>query len=194
MARCELHPNQRRPKAHDALRRQWLPPHHQPLCAPAMQITQDTAVTLRLKISDAASGQRLDGNDEPMAYLHGGYENTLPKVEAALEGKEKGFQTTLTLAPADAFGERDEALLRTIPKAEFPPGVKVGGQLQGRGEDGQEVAFTVLKIKGPQVLLDGNHPWAGKTLRIALTVLDVRAASAQEIAHRHVHGAHGHQH
>jgi FKBP-type peptidyl-prolyl cis-trans isomerase SlyD len=129
-----------------------------------------------------------------MAYLHGGYENTLPKIEEALDGKEKGYQTVLNLSPEDAFGQRDEALVRTIPKTEFPPGVKVGGQLQGRLDDGTEHVFTVTKIKGPVVLLDGNHPWAGKALKFSLQVTDVRAALPVEIEHRHVHGAHGHHH
>jgi len=159
-----------------------------------MPITKDTVVTLRYKVSDATTGKLIEEANEPMAYLHGGYDNTLPKIEAALEGKEKGFQTTLTLAPADGFGERDESLARAIPKSEFPPGVKVGGQLRGHLDDGREHVFHVVKIKGPQVLLDGNHPWAGKTLRFALTVTDVRAATEEEIAHRHVHGAHGHHH
>jgi len=56
------------------------------------------------------------------------------------------------------------------------------------------IVFTVVKIKGPVVHLDGNHPLAGKTLRLALKVLEVRAASEEEIAHGHVHGAHGHHH
>ena len=129
-----------------------------------------------------------------MAYLHGGYENTLPKIEEALDGKEKGYQTVLNLAPEDAFGERDESLVRSIPKTDFPPGVKVGGQLQGRLDDGREHVFTVMKIKGPVVLLDGNHPWAGKALKFSLQVTDVRAAQPVEIEHRHVHGAHGHHH
>ncbi len=72
--------------------------------------------------------------------------------------------------------------------------MKVGGQLQGRGEDGREQAFTVMKIKGDTVHLDGNHPWAGKVLRFGLKVIEVRMASGEEITHRHVHGAHGHHH
>lgn len=159
-----------------------------------MQISKDTAVTLRYRISDPATGQLVEDGKEPMAYLHGGYGNTLEKIEAALEGKQAGDSVTLTLAPEDAFGVRDEALLRTIPKSEFPPGVKVGGQLEGQLADGSSRAFTVVKIKGPVVHLDGNHPWAGRTLRFAITVADVRAASTEEIAHRHVHGAGGHHH
>ena len=84
--------------------------------------------------------------------------------------------------------------MRSIPKAEFPPGVKVGGQLQSAGPDGSPMVYNVVKIKGPEVQLDGNHPLAGQALRFAATVKAVRAASAEEIAHRHVHGAHGHQH
>jgi FKBP-type peptidyl-prolyl cis-trans isomerase SlyD len=72
--------------------------------------------------------------------------------------------------------------------------VKVGGELEGRLEDGTRHVFTVTKIKGPQVMLDGNHPWAGKALRFNLQVMQVRPATAEEITHGHVHGAHGHHH
>src|SRR5438874_10024227 len=53
-----------------------------------------------------------------------------------------------------SFGTRDESLLRTIPKKEFPPGVKVGGQLEGRTDDGQPHVFHVMKIKGDTVHLE----------------------------------------
>ena len=159
----------------------------------AMNIEKDTAVTLRFKVVDL-QGKLLEESKEPMVYLHGGYGNTLPKIEEALEGKIAGYQTTLELQPEDAFGLRDESLVKTIPKTQFPPSVKIGGQLEGRGDDGQTHAFTVTKIKGDTVLLDGNHPLAGKALRFSLTVADVRKASEEEIAHRHVHGEHGHHH
>lgn len=158
-----------------------------------MQITKNTAVTIQFKVTDT-TGKLLDQSQEPIAYLHGGYGNTFAKIEAALEGQSVGFSTTVELAPADAFGEYNEALLQTIPKTQFPPGVKVGGQLEGRSDDGSTIVFTVVKIKGPVVHLDGNHPHAGKTLRFAIKVLEVRAASEEEIAHGHVHGAHGHHH
>jgi len=159
-----------------------------------MKIQKDSAVTLRYKVADAVSGKLIEEGRDPMVYLHGGYDNIFPKVEAALEGQETGFQTSLNLQPEDAFGARDEALLRTIPKSEFPPGVKVGGQLEGRNDQGEPQVYTVMKIKGPQVLLDGNHPLAGKALKFSLTVTGVRAATEEEIAHRHVHGEHGHHH
>ena len=158
-----------------------------------MKIEKDTAVTLRLKVTDTL-GKIMEADKEPVVYLHGGYGNTLPAIEAALEGQEAGFQTTLALEPKDAFGERDEELMRTIPRDQFPPGVKVGGQLEGHGSDGRAQVFNVSKIKGSVVILDGNHPLAGKALRFAIKVVSVRQASAEEIAHQHVHGEHGHHH
>lgn len=158
-----------------------------------MKISKDTAVTLQIKVADA-NGKVINDSKDPSVYLHGGYENIFPKIEAALDGQEPGYQVTVALAAEDAFGARNEALLRTIPKSEFPVGVKVGGQLQGRGDDGQELVFNVMKIKGPVVHLDANHPMAGMALRVTVKVSDVRAASAEEIAHKHVHGEHGHHH
>ena len=159
-----------------------------------MKIQKDSVVSLRYKVAEATTQKLIDEGRNPMVYLHGGYENTFPRIEAALDGKETGYQTTLELQPEDAFGARDESLVRTIPKSEFPPGVKVGGQLEGRNDQGEPQVFNVMKIKGPQVILDGNHPLAGKALRFSLTVTGVRAATDEEIAHRHVHGEHGHHH
>ena len=158
-----------------------------------MIITKDTVVTLNYKVAER-NGKLIEQTTEPMAYLHGGYDNTLPKIEEALEGQSAGYSVTLDLNPEDAFGERDESLVRTIPKSEFPPGVKVGGQLEGRNEDGSPRIFHVMKIKGAEVHLDGNHPLAGRALKFTIKVTDVRPAIAEEIAHRHVHGAHGHHH
>ena len=115
-------------------------------------------------------------------------------ISDTVDGKVEYVALTDILGAEDAFGERDESLVRVIPKAEFPPGVKVGGQLQGAGDDGQPRVFNVVKIKGPEVHLDGNHELAGQALRFSCTVTEVRAATAEEIAHRHVHGTHGHQH
>jgi FKBP-type peptidyl-prolyl cis-trans isomerase SlyD len=158
-----------------------------------MKIQKDTAVTLRFKIADA-TGKLLEDASDPMVYLHGGYDNTFPKIEAALEGQEVGAQVALTLSPDDAFGQRDESLVRTIPKKEFPPGVKVGGQLKATNDSGVEQVFSVMKVKGDTVHLDGNHPFAGKELRFTIKVVAVRLATAEEIEHKHVHGAHGHHH
>jgi FKBP-type peptidyl-prolyl cis-trans isomerase SlyD len=159
-----------------------------------MKIAKDTIATLQLKVADA-QGRLIEASKEPQALLVGGYGNTLPAIEEALMGQEAGFQATLDLPVDKAFGPRDESLTRSIPKADFPPGVKIGGQLEIReGENGEFRRYHVVKIKGPQVLLDGNHPLAGVALKVSLKVVSVRAASEEEIAHGHAHGEHGHHH
>jgi len=158
-----------------------------------MKIAKDTVVTLHYKVAEL-QGRLLEQSKQPMAYLHGGYANTLPGIESALDGRQAGEQVTVTLQPEQAFGVRDESLVRTIPKSQFPPGVKVGGQLEGHTDGGQPHVFHVMKVKGDTVHLDGNHPLAGKPLKFVLKVVGVRAASAEEIEHRHVHGEHGHHH
>ena len=155
-------------------------------------ITKDAAVTIAYKMTDPKTGKPLDSGTT--AYLHGGPGNLFDKAEAALDGQAVGHSTTVDLTPAEAFGERDESLVRTIPKAEFPPGVKVGGQVQGAGPTGGAVVYNVVKIRGPEVHLAGNHALAGEATRFAATVKAIRPATAEEIAHGHVHGAHGHQH
>src|SRR4051794_1165299 len=117
-----------------------------------MKIEKDTVVTLKFRVAEP-TGKLIEESRAPMVYLHGGYDNTLPKIEEALDGKKAGAEVSLLLSPADAFGERDESLKRTISKAEFPPGVKVGGQLEGVTDAGEPHVFHVMKIKGDQVLL-----------------------------------------
>ncbi len=158
-----------------------------------MKIDKNTAVTLQFKVTDL-QGKLIEDGKEPSVYLHGGYGNTLLKIEEALVGQTDGYQVTLELQPLDAFGLYDDSLRRSLPKKQFPPGVKVGGQLEGRGDDGQMMVFNVMKIKGDTVLLDGNHPLAGKALRFQIKVISVRQASDEEITHQHVHGEHGHHH
>ena len=158
-----------------------------------MKIEKNTAVTVRFKVSDL-NGNLLEDGNKPVASLHGSYGNVLPKIEEALEGQTTGYKVTLDLQPQDAFGERDESLVQTIPESQFPPGVKVGGQLEGRDQEGRGRMFVVKKIKGQEVFLDGNHPLAGTALRFVVTVISVHAASEEEIAHGHVHGDGGHDH
>jgi len=162
-----------------------------------MKIAKNTVVTVQYKLSDAQNNLIEDGS-QPMVYLHGGYENTLPKIEEELDGKETGYATTLQIEPEDAFGDYDASLVKVEPRNRLPEPLEVGMQFEGMpdGDDGEEEAmiFTVTDIADDKVVLDGNHPLAGMALRFELKVTDVRPATEEEIAHEHVHGAHGHHH
>ena len=159
-----------------------------------MRIAKDTAVTLRYKILNN-KGKLIEDARQPMVYLHGGYQNTLPKIEEAMEGRARGYRTTLKLAAADAFGAHDESLLQTVARGSLPGTPKVGAQFRCQtGTNGSEVVFRVTRFEGDSAIMDGNHPLAGQAVQFDLTVMDIRAASEEEITHRHVHGVHGHHH
>lgn len=162
-----------------------------------MKIAKNTVVTAHYKLSDA-QGNLIEESREPMVYLHGGYENTLPKIEDALEGKAAGYETTIQVEPDDAFGEYDPNLIKIEPRNRLPEPIEIGMQFEGtpEGGEGEEevLIFTVTDIAEDKVVLDGNHPLAGMALRFTLNVADVRAATDEEIAHQHVHGEHGHHH
>src|SRR5450830_2111611 len=158
-----------------------------------MKITKNTVVTVEYVLSDL-QGNIIEQGSDPMIYLHGGYENTLPKIEETLDGKELGYTTTLKVEPADAFGEYDAELVKTEQKSRLPSPLEVGMQFEGSPDDDQEAAvvFTVTEIAEDTVVLDGNHPLAGIALVFELHVTEVRAASEEEVQHQHVHGPHGH--
>jgi FKBP-type peptidyl-prolyl cis-trans isomerase SlyD len=159
-------------------------------------IGKDTVVTLTYQLTTPA-GELIEEatTESPAAYLHGGYDGIFPKVEEALEGKEEGTELDLVLEPEDAFGEYDAELVRVEPAHLFPPEVHVGMQLEGASEDGHHVMlYTVTDLADGKVVVDGNHPLAGQSLRLRCVVGSVRAAAPEEVAHGHVHGAHGHHH
>jgi|SRR5580765_6551673 len=160
-----------------------------------VKIAKNTVVSVNYKLSDA-QGELIEAGREPMVYLHGGYENTLPKIEEALDGKEAGYSVTIQVEPSDAFGEYDADLVQIEPKSRLPSPIETGMQIEGSpDDDGQDaVIFTVTEIADDKVVLDGNHPLAGIALRFELNVVAVRAATEEEVRHQHVHGLHGHHH
>lgn len=159
-----------------------------------MKIAKDTVVTVNYKLSDAQNNLIEEGT-QPMVYLHGGYENTLPKIEEELDGKEAGYSSTIQVEPEDAFGDYDSDLVKVEERSRLPEPIEVGMQFEGMAEGGDEpTIFTVTEIAEDKVVLDGNHPLAGMALRFELSVIDVRAATPEEIQHGHVHGAGGHHH
>jgi len=159
-----------------------------------VQISDDTVVTLTYKLY-AGSGELIEEAREPITYLHGGHHGIFPKIEDALAEKHPGESCSVTLDPEDAFGEYDAELVRVEAQDRFPTDVKVGMQFEEAVGDGEESrVFTVTDVASGKVVVDGNHPLAGQRLRFDCTVVDVRAATAEELEHGHVHGPGAHHH
>lgn len=159
-----------------------------------MQVGKNTVVALTYELTDT-DGRVIEKTDGPIEYLHGGYDGIFPLVEQALAGKTVGDSCRVRLAPGDAFGEYDAELMHLEPRSKFPASIAIGMRFEGRGvESGTTLVYTVTDVAEDKVVVDGNHPLAGRTLQFACIVTAVRAATAEELAHGHVHGAHGHHH
>ena len=161
-----------------------------------MNIFPNTVVTISFQLFDA-DGTMIDATEEPIAYIHGSHSGILPKLEEALSRKKIGDTVSVTVEPEDAFGDQDPSLIKVEEASRFPPDVKVGMQFEAGGDDDDDEGGTVYTVTGVadgKVVVDGNHPLAGMRLRFECRIEDVRAATADELAHGHVHGAGGHHH
>ncbi|BAK75640.1 FKBP-type peptidyl-prolyl cis-trans isomerase [Pseudogulbenkiania sp. NH8B] len=159
-----------------------------------MQIAKNTVVTLHYEMFDA-DNTLLDKTEEPISYLHGGYDGIFPLVEEALQGKAVGDSIDVKMEPDDAFGTPEEELVRVEPLDVFPADVEVGMMFEADDpETGDVLLFRVTDIADGKAVVDANHPLAGLTIRFVAKVVEIRAASADEVSHGHAHGEHGHHH
>ena len=159
-----------------------------------MLIAKDTVVTLDYRVTDS-DGNLVDGGEMPMTYLHGGYDGVFPRIEESLQGRAVGEKIEIKLLPEEAFGDYDAELVMIEPRNLFPENIEVGMQFERMSEDGEdEELYTITDVADDKVVVDGNHPLAGISLVFSCEVSDVRAATAEEITHGHVHGEGGHHH
>jgi FKBP-type peptidyl-prolyl cis-trans isomerase SlyD len=157
-----------------------------------MQIAKDTVVSIdyRLHLGDGKTVDESDAGD-PLVYLQG-YEEIVPGLEKALEGKKAGETLKVTVTPEEGYGEYDPDGVEEVPREDFPPEMELeeGGIVTATDEDGDDVEFLVKELRPKTVVVDFNHPLAGKTLHFEVTVREVRKATAEELEHGHAHGPH----
>ena len=160
-----------------------------------MEITADRVVTIHYTLQDD-NGAVLDSSapGEPLVYIHG-RGNLVAGLEKALEGKRGGAALAVVVAPAEGYGTRDDALIQRVPRRSLQGAGTVQKGMQFRAQtDGGMRVVTVAAVVGDMVTLDGNHPLADRTLHFDVEVVGVRAATAEELEHGHVHGEGGHHH
>ena len=153
-----------------------------------MKIEKNTVVTVDYILTNDQEEELYSSeNDESIVYLHG-CDQLLDGLEQALDGKSVGEHFTVTLQPADAYGDEQPELIQTRHMDEFN-GIEMheGLELQGKDPDGNFRLLRVQKVAGDQVTVNMNHPLAGMVLHFAVDVKDVRPATEEEIAHGHAH-------
>lgn len=158
-------------------------------------ISNDSVVLFNYTLTNE-QGEVLDqSRGEPLAYLHG-HHNIIPGLEAQMLGKTVGDKFVATIAPEDAYGEYMAEAVQEVPRVNFQgvDNIAVGMQFQSQSEDGHVMLVTVKDVNDEVVVVDANHPLAGVTLIFDVEIVEVREATAEELAHGHVHGVGGHHH
>lgn len=160
-----------------------------------MQIESNSVVTLHYTLKDN-DGNIIDQSDDgSFLYLHGAM-NIIPGLENALTGKAAGDEISVKVSPEEGYGAKDPERIQEVPKEMFENSdeIAVGTQFHAQSPDGGAIVVTVTEVKEDAVVIDGNHALAGVDLNFDVKVVEVRAASEEEISHGHVHGPHGHHH
>jgi len=157
-------------------------------------ISQDKAVTIHYAVSNS-DGTLLDKSSEekPLAFIFG-RGMLIPGLEKALEGKAAGEKMDVEIPSADAYGERHDGLVQTVPRTVFgDQEVNPGMQFRATTDQGEQ-SVMIVEVNEEEVTVDGNHPLAGVDLQFNVEVVDVRDATAEELDHGHVHGPGGVDH
>jgi FKBP-type peptidyl-prolyl cis-trans isomerase SlyD len=168
-------------------------------------IAQNSVVTLTYDLSVTDENQQKvlveqAEADEPMVFLFG--HSGLPEeFESQLDGKSAGDSFSFSLTPEQGYGDYDQQAVVEIPKQVFEINgqvddqmLQVGNYLPMADDEGNHMQAKVVEIGDEQVTMDFNHPLAGMVMHFDGKIQEVRPATAEELAHGHVHGEGGHQH
>ncbi|MGR5213259.1 peptidylprolyl isomerase [Vibrio rotiferianus] len=166
-----------------------------------MKIEKNVVASLAYKVM-LEDGVVVDQStsEAPLDYLHG-HNNLITGLEKELEGKVAGDKFSVTVAPDDAYGDHNDALVQRVPADVFQgvDQIEVGMRFLADTDQGP-IPVEVTEVDGDEVVVDGNHMLAGQTLTFEVEVMATREATAEEIEHGHIHqgggccGGHDHDH
>ena len=126
------------------------------------------------------NGEVIESNKgkDPVTYTHGQHE-VIPGLENELSGMKVNEEKNICLQPEEAYGAVDPKGFKEVPKTEIPAAaLKVGTPLSARSSEGEDVIIRVHEVKQKTVILDFNHPLAGKTLNFDVKVIDIEPKEA----------------
>ncbi len=154
-------------------------------------IEKDAVASVHYTGTLPESGEVFDSSEgrDPLTFLVG-HKQMIPGFEEELMGAEKGERRTFTLEPERAYGPRIPEAIQKIPSEMFGEITPEPGMIL-MSDVGP---FNVVSVDETTVTVDFNHKLAGETLQFSVEVVDVRAASEEELAHGHAHGPGGHEH
>jgi FKBP-type peptidyl-prolyl cis-trans isomerase SlyD len=123
------------------------------------------------KIIESSKGK------SPLTYVHG-QKQMIPGLEKQLMGMKVGDEKNVRVKPEEAYGPVNKDAVQEISKEKIPSnGLKVGAVLQGQDQSGRPLLARVREIKDKTVVVDYNHPMAGKTLVFVVKIVDIQPTS-----------------
>ncbi len=166
-----------------------------PQDSPKRTVKANDVVTLEYTLT--VDGQVVDSSEQhgPVSYIHG-VGQMIPGLEKAIEGMAVGDSKEVVVPPEEGYGPEDPEAFISIPRNEFPPTIPldVGTGVQLSDPQGRVFNAVIHEVADDHVVLNFNHPLAGKTLYFTVKVVGLREATTEELAHGHVHGEGGHEH
>lgn len=167
-------------------------------------IQKDMVVSVNYELKVDKDGEMVvadKSNGNPLVFLHGAG-MLLPEFEQNLLGKKVGDSVSFAINPENGYGIADENNIVKIPVDSFKDDkgeidtehVRVGNVLPMMDNNGNQFQGIVCDVSDEFVVMDFNHPLAGKVLNFTVDVVDVRPATKEELEHGHVHGPGGHHH
>lgn len=146
------------------------------------KVARNKVVYLTYSIIDQ-NGDVFEQYDIPIGYVHGANSGLFEKIESALNNKSPGDRVEVSLPPADGFGSHQPELTFTDTIDNVPPQFRhIGAAVPFENDKGESKEFRVTEIVGDKLTIDGNHALAGQTVNFIVNIVDVRDATAEEIA------------
>jgi len=155
-------------------------------------VENDTVASVHYTGTFPDSGEEFDTsrNGDPLTFLVG-HKGMIPGFEREMLGAAVGESREFTLEPEDAYGHPSDELIQEVPREMFPAEMPLDLGMMLMSDAGP---LRIVAITESTVRCDFNNPMAGKTLHFEVEVMEVRAATEDELAHGHVHGPGGHHH
>lgn len=161
-----------------------------------MKIALNSVVAMDYELRVGEDDEVIDSSDDGSFVFLIGHGNVIPGLEEALLGRGAGEEIAVSIPPEKGYGIRDDGKMIGLPRSNLPPDfvVEIGLPLELEDEKGHSFPVWIAGTHDDDVVLDGNHPLAGETLKFSVKLLSVRTATEEELQHGHVHGPGGHHH
>ncbi|MBU0711093.1 peptidylprolyl isomerase [bacterium] len=154
-----------------------------------MQIAKDMVVAMHYTLT-LDSGDVIDSSTdrEPLQFIYG-HGMIIPGLEKELSALKIGDKKSVTIQPEEGYGLVNEQLTQTVSREQLPSDLelKQGMSLTGCNEKGRQFEVNVKSFTDSDVVIDMNHPLAGKVLTFETEIVEIREASSEELDHGHVH-------